>query len=155
MTNTQPTCAEILGEMQARDKKRQAQGDAVMRFNKGQIFPSLAAAGITHLTLRYDGSGDNGCTEEDCAFKGDAATEIPETIVCVQYQSWEGAIITQDLPLPQAIETMCMDIAETHHMGWENNEGAYGDFSFDIVTGTIGLEHHQRFEDYDTSTYAW
>jgi hypothetical protein len=37
------------------------------------------------------------------------------------------------------------------HGGWENNEGAYGEFTFDVAQRTITLDYNERVE---TSEYS-
>lgn len=147
--------AKIIAELEERDAKRRSQGLEVIAFNKSHIFPHLADAGITLVTLQYDGSGDNGCTDEVCAYIDCISAELPASIVEIKYQKWNGDIITEALSLRNAIETMCMDIAETYHQGWENGSGAYGEFHLDIISGSIRLEHNQRHESYDSSSYEW
>lgn len=137
------------------DARRRQQADTVLAFNKEQIFPALEAAGITRMTLSYDGSGDSGCTQDVRALRGDDVIEIPDTQVDVQHQSWQGDIVTESWSLPQALDIWCMDIAETHHDGWEHHEGAYGEFTLDITTQTICLEHNTRIEQVETNTYEW
>ena len=41
-------------------------------------------------------------------------------------------------------------LAQTHG-GWENNEGAYGEFTFDVAQRTITLDYNERVE---TSEYS-
>jgi hypothetical protein len=41
-------------------------------------------------------------------------------------------------------------LAETHG-GWENNEGAYGDFTFTVADRSIILDYNERIE---TSEYT-
>jgi hypothetical protein len=145
----------ISAEIEDRDAKRRRQGLEVIAFNKSQIFPRLLNAGVTLVTLEYSGSGDSGCAADVCAYIGCASTTLPEPIVQAQYQSWDCEIITECVPLTNAIETMCMDIAETFHQGWENGCGAFGEFRLDIASGTISLEHNQRHDAYDSSSHEW
>ncbi len=53
--------------------------------------------------------------------------------------------VTLSQPLREAIETMSYALLESSHGGWENNDGAYGDFVFDVAAGTIALDYNERF----------
>lgn len=53
--------------------------------------------------------------------------------------------------MKEAIERLAYDFLEETHDGWENNEGAYGDFLFDVAARTITLNYNERLE---TSEYT-
>lgn len=53
--------------------------------------------------------------------------------------------------MKEAIERLAYDFLEETHGGWENNEGAYGDFLFDVTERTITLNYNERIE---TSEYT-
>ena len=43
-----------------------------------------------------------------------------------------------------AIERLVYDFLGKTHDGWENNDGAYGDFTFDVAERTITLDYNER-----------
>jgi hypothetical protein len=47
--------------------------------------------------------------------------------------------------LASAIEILCYDHLEETHCGWENNDGAYGEFLLDVAERTVELEFHERY----------
>jgi hypothetical protein len=49
--------------------------------------------------------------------------------------------------LHDAIETLCYDYLSQTHGGWENNDGAYGTFEFDVQQRSIRLDFDERFTD--------
>ena len=49
-------------------------------------------------------------------------------------------------PFRDAIETLSYAFLQETHAGWENNEGGYGDFVFDVAAGTITLDYNERIE---------
>jgi hypothetical protein len=57
--------------------------------------------------------------------------------------------------LREAIEVLCYDCLEQEHGGWENNDGAYGTFTFDVLQRTIELEFNGRFTDVATSHHQF
>jgi len=67
----------------------------------------------------------------------------------VEYGSLE--IVREVFTVKEAIERLAYDFLEETHGGWENNEGAYGDFLFDVTERTITLNYNERIE---TSEYT-
>ena len=54
--------------------------------------------------------------------------------------------------LERAIEELAYDALSDLHGGWENNDGAYGEFVFDTAKRSISLAYYERYtatEDYD------
>ena len=57
--------------------------------------------------------------------------------------------------LAQALENLCYDLLEYEHAGWENNDGAFGVFVFDIAKRSIELEFSARYTSHDTSVHTF
>ena len=62
-------------------------------------------------------------------------------------------------PLPKqnfeaTVEHLCWDYLEIY-CGWENNDGAFGTFVFDVPAGTVTLEHNERFTDVNTTSHEF
>lgn len=121
--------------------------------NKAALFEALARVGITTVLVEFDGYGDSGQIEDISAHAGpDIAVDLPECnveIARVGYGSLE--IVRESFPAKDAIERLAYDFLEETHGGWENNEGAYGDFLFDVADRTITLNYNERIE---TSEYT-
>jgi hypothetical protein len=45
--------------------------------NKDRLFDGLMAAGITHVTVTFDGAGDSGQIESIGAWSGETAVDFP------------------------------------------------------------------------------
>jgi len=116
--------------------------------NKPMVFDALAAAGLTLVEVEFDGEGDSGQIEGVYAYAGDARTELPESFLTL-YQAAQnkGEPRTTNVSLHDAIETLCYDYLAQTHGGWENNDGAYGTFEFDIRKRSIHLDFNERFSD--------
>ena len=116
--------------------------------NKASLFSALQCAGISRVAVRFDGVGDSGQIEDVEAFAGEATVELPENIsieiVRLHFGEDEPERLTE--PLREAVETLAYAFLEQTHAGWENNEGAYGDFEFDVAEGTITLDYNERVE---------
>jgi hypothetical protein len=124
------------------------------KHNKAIVFDALAAAGITNVTVEFDGEDDSGQIEGVTASAGEADVALPATPVTLHQASWQSdALTTVATPLPEAIETLCYSYLQQYQDGWENNDGAFGFFAFDIGKGSIELEFNGRFTDIATHNY--
>jgi hypothetical protein len=123
--------------------------------NKQAVFDVVEAAGITTITVTFEGEGDSGQIEDVSAYKGDAAVDVPPTTIR-WHRGWIGEQEqTADLPLEEAIRDLCWDYLSEEHGGWENNDGGYGEFTLDVPTRTVTLEFNGRFTDVHTSTHTF
>lgn len=57
--------------------------------------------------------------------------------------------------LREIIEDVCYAALSETHGGWENNDGAYGDFTFDVPHRTITLEFNERYTATDYYEHSW
>jgi hypothetical protein len=123
--------------------------------NKNLIFDALAEIGIHRVTIDYDGSGDSGQIEGIEAW--DAANEkipLPSSRK-VQLASENPDQPVDDLGLEAAVEELAWDYLYDNHSGWENNDGAFGTFVFNVPGRTITLEHNERYTELNTSTHEF
>ncbi len=126
------------------------------KVNKDTIFQELAANGFTRINVTFDGEGDSGQIDNLAGFVGDVLTKIPDQTVNVQWASWDGKEVTsQEQSFHDAIERLCYDFLEQEHGGWENNDGAFGEFTLDVATKTVELEFNGRYTDVHTSTHTF
>jgi hypothetical protein len=126
------------------------------KVNKETIFQALAANGFTRVNVTFDGEGDSGQIDNLAGSVGDLLTKIPDQTVTVQSASWDGKEVTsQEWPLREAIERLCYDFLEQEHGGWENNDGAFGEFTLDVEAKTVELEFNGRYTDVHTSTHTF
>jgi hypothetical protein len=124
--------------------------------NKPVVFDLLAAAGITSVTVEFDGEGDSGQIESVIACAGESRLELPQAPVTLQHASWRSETFTDTTqPLPEAIETLCYDYLQQEHGGWENNDGGFGTFTFDVARRAIELEFNGRFTDIHTTGHTF
>ena len=56
--------------------------------------------------------------------------------------------------LEAAVETLAWDYLEIYY-GWENNDGAFGTFVFDVSARTITLEHNERYTEVNTTSHEF
>jgi hypothetical protein len=129
--------------------------DDVRARNKEIIFAALADAAIHSVTVDYDGGGDSGQIDGIETWNA-ARDKIP----LPSDRKVQLALGNPDEPLTEvnlqaAIETLAWDFLEEMYAGWENNDGAFGIFVFDVPNRTVTLEHNERFTDVNTSSHQF
>src|SRR3546814_10348892 len=82
----------------------------------------------------------------DLARAGDDVVDLPVITVTQAAALWDGSGSEESTPLlTDAIESLAHDLLTDTHAGWENNDGAYGEFVFDVENRTITLDHNDRY----------
>ena len=113
--------------------------------NKNAVFDALAAAGIATVNVTFDGEGDEGQIDNIMA---DGSPNIPQVQIELQQTAGgTGKLDSTQSTLRHAIETLCYDYLSQEQGGWENNDGAYGEFIFNVTQRSIELEFNARFSD--------
>lgn len=64
-------------------------------------------------------------------------------------------LTTEERSLSHGIEILCYDFLEQEHGGWENNDGAYGEFTLNVADRTVELEFNGRYTDVHTTTHTF
>lgn len=145
MTDIPPTSKPV-PDWVVQAQKRDQLVDGVLPSNKAALFAALIAAGISAVIVHFDGYGDSGQIEAIEAQAADRTIELPESPIAFARPLGDGSgIETLALPIRDVIETLVYGFLEETHGGWENNEGAYGDFTFDVAKRSITLEYNERF----------
>ncbi|MDE1905146.1 MAG: hypothetical protein KGH75_01665 [Rhodospirillales bacterium] len=107
---------------------------------------------VSYVILDFDGYGDEGQFKGTSAFNatdepGTAdGFELPDIRVTLKAADFEtGAIAEITRTLTEAIEEMVSDFLEETHEGWEDGEGAFGNFRLSVPDRAITLEFYERF----------
>ena len=133
-----------------------ARVEALRPANKAAILDALAAAGITEVEVNFDGYGDSGQIEDMVARAGDAEAALPAVAVQLSAPAWGcDHVEVRTKPLTDAIEQFVYDTLADLHPGWENSDGASGTFTFDVVAGTVTLDHGDRYIAVETTTHVF
>ena len=156
MSDTEPTDVSVSlpdpWQQQERELARIAK--EVLPANKTALFDALAAAGITTVLVNFDGCGDSGQIEAIEVRAGDDDSALPEVEIEIATANWGSPTIDrQPQPIREAIETLVYDVLNQKHNGWENNDGAYGEFTFDVAERTITLDYNERHMETDHSMH--
>jgi hypothetical protein len=103
---------------------------------KGALLAALAAAGIAHVEIDYDGEGDNGQINGATALDGQG-----------NRVDLDRPLHPETPPLSDALDNFAWAILQEHHGGFEDNDGGYGTIRIDVAAGTVTLDHYQRWTD--------
>lgn len=144
-TNTAHDPLALWAQICDQHAARNCRAEEVLPANKAALFDPLALAGIAFVVVAFDGSGDEGQIESVDAFAGGVTVDFPSVDVEIATPSWDGSEIERrTLPLAEAVEKLAYALLEETHGGWEVNEGAHGEFSFDVAERTISLDYNER-----------
>jgi len=138
---------------QAREAELAAQ---VLPHNKAALFDALATAGIATVIVQFEGYGDSGQIEDILSRNGDLDIALPPDLIeiaVVQWEADEPQRIT--VSVHDVIERLVFDFLAETHCGWENNDGAYGDFTFDVANQTISLDYNERYTASENYTHEF
>jgi len=125
-------------------EKRSIKAAALRSFNKDRIFDSLTAAGVTHVTVIFDGDADGTQIESIGAWLGEHAVEFPKIEVAFAALAKGGVGARMHwLSLPEAVEQLALDLLADVHDGLELSARSYGEFCFDAAERCIHLEFHE------------
>ena len=121
----------------------------VLPSNKQALFDALAVAGIRCVVVSFDGYGDSGQIETADGFDAENnPVDLPPTLIEHREVDFESATIVAGQKTPsEVIETMVYRLLQNTHGGWQDNDGAYGEFTFDVGERTIALDFNERFTD--------
>jgi len=154
MIDTSDTAADT-GAAHDWNAKRAAQDRVHAKLqsqNRAVLFDALAAAGVTLIVVTFDGYGDSGQIENIEAKAGDAVVAMPAGDVEIAEAIWDQPEPNHcTVSIADAIERLAYDLLERTHCGWENNDGAYGEFTFDVAERTITLDYNERHMESDHS----
>jgi hypothetical protein len=152
LPNGEPVLPPALDTYDAKSALYDRLTDESTARNKAAVFNALAIAGISIVTVTFDGYGDSGQIEDVQATAQDAPIALPSDQIEYEHIRWgETEPTRSSCPLRDALEDLAFHYLGTTHGGWENKDGAYGEFTFDTNTRSITLAYNERFTD---TTYS-
>lgn len=127
---------------------------------KVALFDILENHGIAFVVVGFDGCGDSGQIDGILAHDDSGIVDLPDVklpaIGVESIVSGAGIIAdTGDMTITDVIETLAYDLLADEHGGWENNDGAYGEFRFDRANRSITLGYNERFTSSEYSEHSW
>jgi hypothetical protein len=133
----QPHGRHCAGDRSGLERYHQEKLDNV-RKHLPEAARQLKNAGVARAEIGYDGCGDSGQIEG------------------IRYVDGEGKEIH---PIGQiefkeeAILDLFYDLLEVRHPGWENNDGAFGEFAWDLLADSLTHTHNYRFTEFETEEH--
>jgi len=103
-----------------------------------EVARQLKDAGVVRVQILYDGCGDSGQIES-IAFLDDEGKRL-DLATKVSFTEAE-------------LMELFYDLTQARHPGWENNDGACGEFEWDLAADTLEHTHNDRFTDYHTTEH--
>ncbi|WP_339758604.1 DUF6878 family protein [uncultured Sulfitobacter sp.] len=154
--NTTPAPPFDFAAWEVERRAHEAAQTATRPANKSALFSVLSAAGIASVDVTFDGYGDSGQIESIDAKADETDVPLPEATVSLSIIGWRDTDPTErTMSIRDAIEQFAYDCLAQTHGGWENNEGAFGTFAFDVTDQSITLDYNQRFEDVESFEHAF
>ena len=163
MTLNEPTLAPPMApstvdmaQIFAAHAVRAARIDAPPPGNQDRLLDGCIAAGITHANAPFDGAGDSGQIESIGAWSGDTAVDFPTTEIEYAALTWDNPEVeVRQLSLEDVVVQLAYDFLSDTHGGWENNDGAWGEFCFDAAARCIHLEFNEPFTSSELTTHEF
>ena len=143
--------ARILADQAARDA-----AEVVLHArNKEALFDGLRHVGIAHVLVSFDGSGDSGQIESiEARNDADQSVKLPSAQITFAGIDWQSGAPTECLlTFEAAVEELVFDLLSDTHSGWQDNDGAFGEFCIDARARTIHLEFNERFTSSELFTH--
>jgi hypothetical protein len=138
----------------AKDRAYAALNQSIRPVNKAALFDALATVGIATVVVTFDGYGDSGQVE-NIEVQGEV-TDLPAAAIEFGSVSWDSAEISRhQLGVREAVEALVYDLLRQTHCGWENNAGAYGEFTFNVADRTITLDYNERYESSEYTQHVF
>lgn len=152
-----PTISPDYSAYLAREAERDRLDAELLPANKAALFGALEEASIVIVVVTFDGCGDSGQIESiEAQDAHNNVVALPDDQIEIAKAPWEGTEPERrSLPVREAIEEMAYRFLGQTHGGWEDNEGAYGEFTFDVAARTITLEYNERFIDTEYSEHEF
>ena len=129
-------------------KKNKCSLDEISDGNKEILLDILAREGVETVTVRFDGGGDDGQIETS-DLPSEVASIVVEGSRVSQGAVWSAGINTvrwkENCRVGEIVDSICYQALEMLYGGWENNDGAFGEFVFNVKDRTISLDFNARY----------
>lgn len=164
MTSTQPALPEPQTTRPAVDYDKWKEDAKIRRATiarnvaaaKTSLFDILDSHGIAFVILGFDGCGDSGQIDGIMAHDDTVIVELPDVkLPAIDIETAEPEVGANAMAVTDVIESLAYNLLGIEHGGWENNDGAYGEFRFDTADRSITLGYHERFTSSEYSEDTW
>jgi hypothetical protein len=126
--------------------------------HKDLIFDICEREGVKSFTVSFEGSGDSGQIE-DVGLDGKIRKLPVEGAKVSEGTQWlngnSTAVYRKATDLEDLITSVCYEALESVCGGWENNDGAYGEFVFDVKKRKVQLDFNERVMESNYTEYRF
>lgn len=131
-------------------KKNKIRLEKVDDANKEILFDIIEEEKVEQFVVTFEGNGDSGQIE---------GSDLPAKILD---QVVQGAKVStgsvwsngkreekyeSNPTVRKMVDSICYKVLEALHDGWEINDGAWGEFIFDVKNRTVLLNFNERYTD--------
>lgn len=140
----------------------------LIEYNKNLLYIILKANNTKTVLVEFDGSGDSGSIDSVNLSKkshippwlpqhsdADCSNILEEVFIGSRTLKYDEDDEDEDSTVEEVIKTICYNLIEIEHPGWENNDGAYGEFVFDIENDKITYTHNTRITDIESHEHSY
>lgn len=131
--------------------------------NQEILFDFFLDSGVQTCIVTFNGGGDDGQIGD--IEVSPKKTDFFERSVCgVKIKTgtlWDaktGSAVQHyktEVTVEELIEDVCYQVLEKHFCGWEDNEGSFGEFRFNMKTRKIELDFNNNFTQSRLSRYRF
>ena len=154
--HTEPDAAKdaVRVDWDRKDREHAGRVDELFAINKVTLFDTLAVAGITVITVEFNGYGDEGQIDPPVAYAGQNQIAVPEKQIEILTTKWGKPDIEHEMvTVNEAVNTIAWAILGRLHAGWQDGEGAFGEFEFAVEARVIRLDFNARYVETDIYSY--
>lgn len=127
--------------------------------NRDRILEALKKLDITRVVISYSGSGDSGQIDDVSLYHGNEIIEIKtELVVRISKSRWNADLskwieysADESHVLSEALRDFVYDWIESEYAGWENNDGASGECTIEVLTNGFQLSHTSYYTESETT----
>lgn len=121
------------------------------QIHKDFLFQQLVALHISTVTAEYDGEGDSGQIQSiEAVTVENEQIDLSKTAPFT-FPFYDNGDLTAFASLHDFVDTLCWELLELYHAGFENNDGGFGTFTFTVADKQAMLSHNARYTSFDTS----
>jgi hypothetical protein len=129
--------------------------------NLSNVIQALRLKGVVSVEYNYSGSGDSGWFEQPTFLPenieesfGEATCLLTSGKSRFEDGKWVEYGVTEETKLRDACTFLAEWYVEAKHGGWENNEGGQGSVVFNVVEGTMTVEHEDNIIEVQSYTHT-
>lgn len=107
-----------------------------------QLLDLFRRNGVTRVDCNYSGYGDSG-NLDDPTFDPPNTINLNAPFARTPHPWYPDQLM--EMKVGDAVTNIFYQFLEATHAGWENNDGAQGEFFWDIATDKITLDHGENY----------